>query len=45
MLDRVLMYFRVQERTKTMFEVLYKIHKKQSKHAMEKEKLCPHPCI
>ena len=38
MLDQVLMYFRVQERTKTMLEVLYKNHKKQTKTRDIKEK-------
>jgi hypothetical protein len=37
MLDRVLMYFRAQERTKNMLEVLYKNHKKQSKHGRKKK--------
>ena len=39
MLDRVLMYFRAQKRTKTMLEALYKNHKKQSEHAMTKKNM------
>ena len=39
MLNHVLMYFQTQERTKTMLEVLYKNHKKQSKHAMTKKNM------
>jgi hypothetical protein len=38
MLNRVLMYLRAQERTKTTLEVLYKNHKKQSKTRDVKEK-------
>jgi hypothetical protein len=38
MLDHILMYLRVQERTKTMLEVLCKNHKKQSKTCDNKEK-------
>jgi hypothetical protein len=39
MLNRILMYFQVQERTKTTLEVLYKNHKKQSKHTMTKKNM------
>jgi hypothetical protein len=39
MLDCVLMYFQVRERTKTTLEVLYKNHKKQSKHATTKKNM------
>jgi hypothetical protein len=38
MLDRVLMYLRAQERTKTTLEVLCKNHKKQSKTRHNEEK-------
>jgi hypothetical protein len=40
MLDRVLMYLRAQERTKTTLEVLCKNHKK---HAVTKKKYVRNP--